>query len=179
MRLHRGGLLPEHAVERALDASIAAGECAQQRAPLGRQRTGQRSAGIANPSCQLLSRTHRPVAKSRASRTSSPPPSPGTRQAGRQLWRGSCWKSHMTTLSKEAYSLDDKGIPTMEGARRYPLTGGYYVAAPSGTAAQPETHACTCVACCDETCHGECDCVACGTRWSQLRPPGEARRGRF
>ena len=71
------------------------------------------------------------------------------------------------------------GLSTLEGERRYPGTGGYYVSTPPQSGAEPEVHPCTCVACCNVVCRGECDCAACSARWADLRHPTAPRHDSF
>lgn len=83
------------------------------------------------------------------------------------------------TIARQARLLKmDDGLPTPEGERRYPSTGGYYGRTLRGNTV-PEMYCCTCVACCEAVCHGECDCLACAARWADTRQFAASRRASF
>ncbi len=85
----------------------------------------------------------------------------------------------MTMMRKVGHLMVSGGLPTMEGERRYPSTGGYYVSMPARSDAEPEVYPCTCVACCNVVCRGECDCAACCARRSDALHPTAPTYGSF
>jgi len=83
------------------------------------------------------------------------------------------------TITRQARLLKiADGLPTLEGERRYPDTGGYYCRT-LHTNPEPEMYRCTCVSCCYAECHGECDCLACAARWADTRHVVTTERASF
>jgi hypothetical protein len=77
------------------------------------------------------------------------------------------WIHLMTVTRQERLLKTGDGLPTLEGERRYPDTGGYYCRTLNGKT-EPEKYRCTCVTCCFAECGGECDCLACAARWADI-----------
>jgi len=84
----------------------------------------------------------------------------------------------MTITRQERLLKTGDGLPTPEGQRRYPSTGGYYCRTLDGKP-KPQMYCCTCVACCDAVCRGECDCLACAARWADTRHFAAAKGANF
>lgn len=57
--------------------------------------------------------------------------------------------------------MNDETIPTDEGRRRWPMTGGYHPDLSAEGTQSDRTLPCTCASSCPPRCAGECGCAAC------------------